>query len=51
MGYTVATLHEGFLPAGAHDFRLNGEGLPAGAYFFRLISDSDTITGTMMKVW
>ena len=36
LGERVALLVDGWLPAGSHTFRFDGEGLPSGVYMARL---------------
>jgi photosystem II stability/assembly factor-like uncharacterized protein len=50
MGREVAILHDGYLAPGAHVFNFNSESLPTGVFFYRLVSETGTMTGTMMKV-
>lgn len=47
LGREVATLVNGYKPAGIHDVAFNGENIPSGMYYYRLITDGTTITRKM----
>lgn len=48
IGEEVATLAEGILPAGEHQFRFDAAGLPGGVYFYSLTMQDRTLTKKMI---
>lgn len=49
-GRRVALLHDGLLPAGAHDLTLDAVSLPSGTYFVRTTSEQSTNTQRIVLV-
>jgi hypothetical protein len=50
LGRRVATLAEGFAPAGTHHYAWDGSGLSSGTYFYRLQAGTKTFTQRMLLV-
>ncbi len=48
-GRQVAGLFDGHLPAGEHQFRLDGRDLAPGAYFYRIESNGTVSAGKLVK--
>jgi hypothetical protein len=48
VGEAVTVLHDGFLAAGAHRFRLRADGLPSGVYTYRLEMEGTSVTRRML---
>lgn len=50
LGNEVATLVDGFKPAGRHETRFDGAGLPCGTYFAILITDDNVVYKKLLIV-